>query len=251
MTIPQQEFSFPRPTPEAAEGLPTVGPFERLEDLHAAAGFYATSSRELNEGFSILAFAHRPGGAAKHIAEILSHQNSADTDDPQAAARKVTNEYAKYAHKARADKTALLGLQEEIFDPVINDARRSLYNMRAITGLGQFIRFHDLNRLATSKDVGEFPFLPLGNTAKTPDAFDPYTAAQPDKLVRQRIEVIARTIPVWQARNVIGSALEDQQSRFAFWTKALSEIREHVPAVRPVAYAALQSLGIEVDNRRA
>jgi hypothetical protein len=251
MKVSQQEFPLPLPAPAPeAVGLPTVGPFERLEDLRATAGFYATSNRELNEGFSILAFNHHPGGAAAHIAEILGHQQTANTADPQAAARKVTNEYAKYANKARADKTALLGLQEEVFDSVITDTRRSLHDIRAVTGLGQFIRFHDLNRLATSKDASKFPFSPLGNP-KAPEAFDPYTAAQPEKLVHQRIEAIARTIPVWQSRNVIGKAVEDQEQRFAFWTKALDEIREHVPAVRPVAYAALQSLGIEIDDRRA
>jgi hypothetical protein len=223
----------------------TIGALERLDVLRRQAGFLATTRGELNEAFGLLAFEDSPGGAAQHLAEIGRHQAAHDAD-PVRAQLSVTREYAGYAQRSRTDRTMLGTLAEELRDSTPKHPFSVLDPAAVHTGKGQLVRFVDLGRLAAHKNPQQFPFMPLRGYGKGErDAADPYIAEHPKPVVAQHIAVVLGRIRAGKAPAVVGSAIEDQQNRFGFWTARLQEIESHqTGAVRAAARRSLQGLGV-------
>lgn len=246
MTYTQESLGFASDVDMASHALPAIDVYDRLAVVKDTAGFLPTTRGELTEAMSLLSFQEVPGGAAAHLNEILLHQKRSASVDPQAAVRSVTNQYAGYARKARYDLTALTTLREELEESTGNPLT-SVKEAGAVTGLGQLARYKDITSLAGARDPDKFPFPPLYNGADNKrNAFDPYTAAQPDPLARERIVTVARAERLWHGRALVRGAIEDQQARFSFWVDRLQEARQH-GAAKPVAAVALQNLGVKVD----
>lgn len=235
---------------EAADSLDepqpqTVGQAERLHIMHDVAGFYPTNGDELTRAFAIKDFRETPAGVAGYLNEILHHQmKTPKAEVPAAALRSVVSEMAGYATKARADKTALQTLRQELQASRDTNVLHSLKQVGLATGIGQLVRQLDLRQVASTDDLLPLPFNPLRGTGKsTRTAFDPYTASQPTPEVRQRIDQVMGTFRLWQAREIIAELVDEQSLRFNFWTENINGARRH-GAARAVAYNALQRLGI-------
>ncbi len=218
----------------------------RIRVLRGTHGFMPTSEGEANEAYSLLSFISVPGGAAKHLNEILRHQTSdskkqVNTKDPTAAVRSVTSEYAGYAHKARADAFHLSALREELTQLGPDSEFKTLKSAHIQSGIPQFVRYVDLRRLADDGTVAIEPFARRSDGRR--GALDPYTIAEPSPHMKQHIEVAAGSVRVWQARKMIGATISEQQHRKTFWVDRLHEARAHIVA-RPVAANALKALGL-------
>ena len=231
--------TFAEPEPQA------VGQAERLHIVHDVAGFYPTNGDELTRAFAIKDFKETPAGVAGYLNEILLHQmKTPKAVVPAAALLSVVSEMAGYATKARADKTALLTLRQELQAARDSNSLNSLKQVGVATGLGQFVRQLDLRQVALTGDISQLPFNPLrGTGASRRTAFDPYTASNPTPDVRRRIDHVVGSVRLWQARVIIAELVDEQSQRFDFWTENIDDARRH-GAARAAAYGALTRLGL-------
>ena len=225
----------------------TIEILDRLEIIKNEEGFLATSRGELNEAFNVRTFGI--GGAAKHLAEISQHQVTHGAD-PQTATSSVTREYGGYGERARADLTSLLTLSEELEDQASANPLATVDATRLLTGTGQYVRYVDLSKLATTKDVVQFSFNPLrGYTKLKRDAYDPYISTQPAPEVQAHIQAILGSTRQWEMRQVLAAAVEDQRHRLGFWKDRVSEIEKHQTGVtRGVAQTVLHRMGVQPDH---
>jgi hypothetical protein len=219
---------------------------DRLDITHRVAGFLPTTHRELNETMTLLDYIGKPSGTAAHLNEILIHQKKSVSEDPAAAVRSITNEYAGYIAKARMDKTQLGLFGDEIRLQRTTPSRT--VNLEALhSGLGQFARFVDLRAFAAKIGGAALPANPLRaaqsgkNTSR-----DRYTVTIPDPEMRDRILAVVGKTPQKKAAAITAAAVVDQTNRIAFWTARLQESRRHM-AARPIAYEALLKLGIRPE----
>jgi hypothetical protein len=221
----------------------TIEILDRLQIMQREEGFLPTSRAELNEAFNLRTFA--VGGAAKHLAEVAQHQQKHDAD-PQAAAVSLTRLYGGYGERARTDKTALHTLQEELSDLAGTNPLSSVDLSRLHTGLGQFVRFIDLAKLATTKDMSGFGILPLrGYQKQHRDAYDPYIDTHPSTLMKDHIQTRIGSIRVWEMRQGVEAAITDQGNRLAFWRARVQEIENYqMGQVRAVAREMLGRMGV-------
>lgn len=212
---------------EAIDNSQTLSdPLDRLEIFGEVVGFLPTSTRELSEAMSLLNFPAKAGGTARHLNEILIHQQAAETDDPARAVRRVADQYAGYFKGARLDYTHLLELNkqvEETDNPKLSLAEATGSDI----GFGALIRYLDLAKLAKSKQSLE----PEANPLKSS-----YTVPTPE--TQRRIDAAAARLIVRDLRLVVPAAIEDQRSRGRFWRERLIESKRHALA-RPIAIAAL------------
>lgn len=231
---------FDVPAPETDR---QVGLYDRLNTVYEVAGFYPTSRTEINEAFGLLDGGSVLVATARHLNEIHRHQQKADTDDPAAAVRSVTNLYAAYAQKARADLTFLSMLSVELHDPNLVNYRQSLQELGVQDGMSQFARFMDLRALSARQTTDGLLVDPLATGKREKrDAFDPYTSTTPAPDVLHRLEV-ARKASVQETRAMLPAVVADQAARRDFWVRALEGAARYRVS-RPVAIAALESLGV-------
>lgn len=220
-----------------------VGLYDRLNTVYEVADFYPTSRTEINEAFGLLDGGSVLVATARHLNEIHRHQQKADTDDPAAAVRSVTNLYAAYAQKARVDLTFLMLLNAELHDPDLVNYRLSLQDLDVQDGVSQFARFMDLRALGARHTTDGLLVDPLATGKREKrDAFDPYTSTTPASDVLHRLEV-ARKASVQETRTMLPAAVADQSARRDFWVRALEGAARYRIS-RPVAIAALESLGV-------
>lgn len=227
-----------------------IGQAERLHVMHDVAQFYPTNGSELSLAFAIKDIKETPAGVAGYLNEILLHQmKTPNSAVPARALFSIVSEMAGYAGKARADQTALQTMQTELAASRDSSPLQSLKQAGIATGLGQYVRQHDLHQVAQMGDSSELPFNPLmgSATSKKRTAFDPYTASQPAPEVRQRIDQVTGTVRLWQARDIITELVDEQSRRFTFWTENIKDAQRH-GAARAVAQTALNQLGITPPN---
>jgi hypothetical protein len=247
LELDRSEAAMPvegRQQPASAEML-EMPLLERMQAVRGTANFLPTSRGEINEAFALLSFLHEPGKTARHLNEVLRHQQKSRTDDPAAAVRSITREYAGYARKARADCFNLTAMQQELDEYSQNDGSklRMLKDAGRLTGTAQFVRHRDLSRLAGTGEQGIVsPFQTRSDGKRS--ALDPYTITEPTDEMTEHIAQELGSVRIWEAQKGIGAMITDQQNRFSFWTDRLREARAHSVAL-PVANAALQALGVE------
>lgn len=236
----RQNASAPvEPQPQA------IGQAERLHIMHDVSQFYPTNGSELSLAFAIKDIKDSPAGVAGYLNEILLHQmKTPKAEVPARALLSIVSEMAGYASKARADKTALQTMREELAANRDSSPLQSLKQAGVATGLGQYVRQLDLRQVAQTGDSSKLPFNPLrGSGASKRTAFDPYTASQPTPEVRQRIDQVTGTARLWQAREIINELVDEQSQRFTFWAENINDARRHA-AARAAAYSALKQLGM-------
>ncbi len=117
-----------------------MGVPERLRVVRDVAGFYPTTHGELTIATDLKDRLDTVAGCAGYLNGILLHQLNANTEDPEAAVRSVTNQIVGYAGKARADKFFLTELDREMRESQ-TDHRAAMGSAELHSGLGQFVRY--------------------------------------------------------------------------------------------------------------
>jgi hypothetical protein len=197
----------------------------RLED-----GFLPTTLPEQTEVLSLQSFIDRPGGAARHLAEVVKHQRKADTDDPQAAARRITRDYINYAQDAKARFYELEALGDEL-----EDANPELILDRVVTatqpGVLAFMRYFDLSTLRHTGNIRAVGYDPQ-KTKYLPD----------NGGIVAHAEMAVESWRVHQVRKRLPEAKQDQANRTGFFLKRLVEVKDHYPILRPIAAEGLDQI---------
>jgi hypothetical protein len=223
------------PTSPESDQKPFDNPFERLEAFQGARGFFPASYRELSEALALVDPNYSPqrGGAARHLNEILFHQqNETQSEDPSKAVRAVTQEYVAYFKLARGSYNYLKNLGEEV-ENVSDSIKPTLSLARAVgsnAGFGDLVHFVDLRRLAIEQTIVEGGIDPLGNEYLT----------NPTPLVKDYIAESAQKLRIKEVRSLMPLSIADQRERASFWKARLEECQRHTLA-RPIAKAALRT----------
>jgi hypothetical protein len=231
---------------------PQVGLEDRLYSLRESAGFLGTSRDEVNAAFGLLDEGSIVIATARHLNEIYRHQQKADTADPAAAVRSVTQQYVSYANKARHDYTFLQFLDANVHNPDLVNHRLSLDEIGAEDGVSQLTRFIDLSTYASRQTAEGMLLNPLEAEGrviigrKKTNAYDPYTTGAPTALGKERIDQVS-DMPVVDAIKILPAALQDQKKRWEFWEIALKGANVY-PHSRVIAKAALETLGASTKD---
>ncbi|HET6925093.1 MAG TPA: hypothetical protein VFH39_04645 [Candidatus Saccharimonadales bacterium] len=230
------------PSPELLP--PKVDLLDRMYTLYATAGFYPTTRTEINEAFGLLDEGRPKVATVRHLDDVYRHQLKADTNNPEAAVRNITRLYVNYAQKARADVGALVFLEREIHDPEVVNYRQSLREADIVPGRAQLARFMDLRVLAQQQSDRNLLFSPLetGRKGRQQNAFDRYTAVQPDPEIQARIELVA-DMSIKNVMDILPAAINEQRARREFWIERLEGASLYERSA-PIAREALQRLGI-------
>ncbi len=206
----------------------TIDTYDRLEIFKETQGFYPATYRELSEAFVLPSYSVKRGGTAKHLNEILLHQQKAQTDDPRRAVIRVTQEYATYFKTARLSLTHLILLSRDV-----NDTDNPNLSLEVASGtnigFGDLVRFLDLRQLAREKVVPK-------------DEIDPLSTDylhKPTPLVATHIDETIKRLHIKETRSIMSLAINDQHKRALFWKERLVESQRHELA-RPIASAALR-----------
>ncbi len=218
------------------EPQPIDDPFARLDTIQRTVGFLATDQRELNETLSLLAFPEAAGGSARHLNEILLHQqkarnkNPARVEDPARAVRHVTRDYARYFQSSLLNLTHLRLLNEEV-----EQTDNPFLNLKEalgpdVAGFGALVRFIDLQK-AAKQGVVEGEINPLRNE---------YTPNPSPEMI-EYISKRSQELSIGSIRDVVPLSIQDQEKRGQFWQQRLNESRRHALA-QPIATAALAKL---------
>lgn len=239
----QQRYEASKDPADTASEARPMGQAERLLVVHDLLGFYPGNNHELNRAFAIKDHRGTPYGTAGYLNEILLHQmKTPKSEAPGAALLSIVSEMESYASKAKLDKTSLRTLEEEVNDSEDLSSLTSMSKTGANTGLGQFVRRHDIELVARTGNPAVLPFNPLEATAKR-NGFDYYTASQPSVMVQARIEEVMSSVRLWQAKAMIEEMIDEQSARFKFWAECLSDAKRHSIA-RGAAHTALTRLGV-------
>lgn len=238
--------SNPTVNPEAIP--PELPLLERLEVMQRDYGFIPTTQDEVNVAIGLVAFQTAPGKTAKHLNEILKHQQGAQTTNPAQAVISVTAEYASFAHGAKGDLTQLSSLRGEVAE-LMNPKVSLIEELELATGgLRQLVRHMDLRKYIASKghETPQFELLKKATRTRGPGSnraiIDVYSSLDLDHEVEGHLQEVLTDTKVGTARSLVDMAVLDQTNRLNFWTERLREARAHAVA-RPIAYKALASLG--------
>lgn len=205
---------------------------DRLEMVHGELGFIPHSMSELN--YAMLGLDNRdvPGGYARHLNEVLLHQKKSISEDPTAALRSIVRKVKGFASTVRGDKTMLLQIQEELQDSL------GVHNFLELNSLHNLSKWRD--QPSTKRGLGL-----ISREILVGQALQDKTMPNLDQVADEdAIEHVLGSIRVYEASNAITSAIEHSDARFAFWVECLESAKDHT-VVRPLAFQALASLGIE------
>jgi hypothetical protein len=225
MAIQQPELFYERP------GLPRLDRYERLDTLARVEGFLPVSQEEQTEVMGLLSVIDKPGGAAKHLAEVTIQQKKAGVDDPAKAASKITRDYIGYAQNAKDSVFALESLTD-----ALTDVNPELILDRVVEpqepGLLEFLRYFDLSLLKDTHDIRKV-------------GYDPQKVdySKNNSGIMFYLEEALTTWRVHQVRKRLPDALSDQSARFLFFAHRLVEVRDHSsPQLRAIAREGIGKL---------
>lgn len=204
--------------------------YQRIDTIEYVEGFLAATKEEQNEAMTLIDEIGRPGGAARHLREVVIHQKKAQTGDPQAALRKLTRNYIGYAGDALRSTHELEALQA-----TLEDVNPELILDRVISaeqpGLLAFMRDYDL---ALLRQTGR------------PDkiGYDPqkveYRLDNPGIMVFAQLAV--ESWRVHQVRKRLPEATGHEAKRGQFWLERLDEVKRHYPYLRPIVHEGLDKI---------
>ena len=235
--------SYPKAPEVAPDDLGEIARLDRLQIVKETQGFYPTSLRELSEVFTALDYAERPGGIARHLAEIARHQVKHEADPVKAAVR-ITTEYAQYARQARNNLTGLLQNRQEVADSAQNPFCSAAGLL--ITRPGLAVRFADIDHLARTQSIDAIGHYPLIRyTQGHAEAMQGYVMQDPPRHFAEYIKGRLGKIRVYEAKSLVDAAISDRAAAQRFWSKQLEAIAQHsTGAPRVVAKGALEKLGL-------
>lgn len=206
--------------------------FDRLVMVHGELGFTPHSMQELN--YATLALDNRdlPGGYARFLNEVLLHQKKSVSKDPTAALRSIVSKVKAFAETTRGDKTMLLQIQEEL--------RESL-GVHNFIGINTVRSLEDWeNQPATKRGLGL-----ISRQLAVSEALQKQEMINLDSVAdNDAIQEMMEHARVFEANDAANGALEQADARFMFWAECLEGAKDHM-VVRPMAFQALRSLGVE------
>jgi hypothetical protein len=197
--------------------LPELDRYERLDTLAQVTGFLPVEKAEQVEVMGLQSVIDTPGGAAKHLAEVIVRRKKEGAEDPGAAARKIVRSYGEWALDAKNSVNSLAALRD-----TLADANPELLLDRVVEpsdpGVLEFLRYFDLSLL---REDGEGALWELGYD---PQAFK-YSKDNPGILF-----YAGEAASVWrvhQVRKQLPNAIDDQSGRFTFFAQRLTEVIDH------------------------
>lgn len=241
---------------------------DRIILLNDVAGFFPVTRPELHEAVNLVTFQDSPGKAARHLNEILIHQQKSSSDSPKKAVQSKTSEYVSYALQAQRDGAKLGNLAtvvQEIYNPKLLLAdclRDELFfdgvpeediDSRIIDtdGVRQLVRYIDMRRFFNST--------PGSKTRPPFEKFPAYDRIRGEDEDRQIIDAFSQSslvptlegyileqvgsYPVGMMRRRLSEAVQDATSREFFWVQMLQQSKAHTIA-RPIAEKALEHLAL-------
>jgi hypothetical protein len=216
---------------------------ERLYAVKEKLGFYPETFRELTEATTLISYPEDPNIVNRHLGEIFVHQDrpTTQTDDPRAAIRSVTQEFAEYAAASRSNVFFATDCRDMLVDkkPLVSPLT-SLANVPGLVqplveasarGYGQLVRHRDLSCYEDLLNEGVEP-LKLR-----------YTSNNPDLATMDRIAAVLTQVRYIDGLKLVESVIKNQRHRQEFWTGQLLAARRHTVA-KPVAEAALKKLNV-------
>ena len=203
------------------QGIPELDRFQRLEVLELdPQGFLPVSKPEQVEVIGLLDVIGKSWGVSRHLAEVRRGQNTANSTDPEKAARKITRNYVDWALEAQQTGRELEELRVQLADinPELSLAEPDLRNDIGRIGLLKFMRFFDLATLRSTGKVETVGYDPqkVKNTEDNPG-------------IVAHLEMGESSWRVGQVKRKLGLAQEDTKKRFLFWRPRLEEITKHSP----------------------
>ncbi len=209
--------------------------YQRIEVLGITEGFLPTTKEEQVEAMGLVTFKEKPGGAAKHLAEVAIHQSRADTTDNMRAPRKLTRSYIDWMLDAQQAADDMETLKVELSQDV--NPRLALATVVESTqpGLLPFLRYFDLSLLRQFKKIQAV-------------GYDPQKVSyrQDNPAIMYYLDEAVQSWRVQQVRRQLPEAVNHEVRRQAFWLERLVEVQKHFPALRPVA-----TEGIDRYHQRA
>lgn len=201
----------------AARGpeLPELDRFERLEVISKNLGFLPVTKTEQVDAMGLESLSGTPGGAAKHLAEVIVKQRKEGVADPHAAARKIVRNYIGYMRDATASAHDLTGLREELYDANPELAATRVVDAKT-AGVLSLKRFMDLSKLRDSRSIEA-----VGYDPQRVD-YSPENGG-----IMAHLEMDMDSWSVRDMKLLLGAAVEDQSERFMFFAERLSEVQRH------------------------
>jgi hypothetical protein len=210
-----------------------LGRFQRLEALqNLENGFLPVTTQETTEAISLVAFRNKLGGAAKHLAEVVTHQRKAGVQDPMSAARSKTRSYIEYAEDAKSAAHDLQLLQTEL-DEVLNPELRINRVLESNqTGLLPFFRWSSINEFVALQGVSkEFPYDPQQLD------YSPNNGG-----ITYYLDLATEKWSVHQVRQHLPDAIVNESNRLQFWTQSLEKVQQYFPQLSPIVTEGLDKL---------
>ena len=250
----------------AEKSLPALSTLERMEVVFADHGFMPYTSDELNEVVSIDAFASHPGGVAKHLNEILQHQNRAATDDPAQGVKSKTEEYAWFATQAHQDALELLGLHHRVagmLNPRLSldtylredeDVQAGSTSVSDQPGVHQLLRHMALEHYRLTGEELRPGFNILKKQARNRGAngervvIDVFASAESGSFFQTYTDAHLKEVKISDLRggdtSVVADAIGAAMNRFEYWVDVLEVSKAHLLA-RPIANRVLGALIVQ------
>lgn len=241
---------------------------DRIMLLHDVAGFFPLTKLELHEAVNLVTFQDTPGKAARHLNEVLIHQQKSTSDDPKKAVQSKTSEYASFAIQAQTDGIKLGRLStvvQEIYNPklLLADCLRDELLFNGVSqddlderildtdGIRQLVRYIDMRRFFNST--------PESKTRPPFERFPAYERTRGEAVDRHVVDAFSQSnllsaledhileevesYPVGMMRHRLSEAVQDAAGREYFWVQMLQQTKAHSIA-KPIAERALAHLSL-------
>jgi hypothetical protein len=225
-TSPEQDSL---PLYETAD-RPELNRYQRIEMIEEVQGFLPTNFIEVTEATGLQSFIGRPGGAAKHLAEVVLGRRNAKTSDPLAAARRITHEYIGFAVDAKQSGAGMSELQEALTDVnpelVVGEVVRP-----TDPGMLPFFRFFDLSLLRKDGSPDKMAYDPL--RVKYVPENGGITYYLGEAISSWRVNQVTRKLP---------AARSHEAARLDFWLQRIVEVGKHYPKLRPITEEGLDKI---------
>ena len=198
---------------------------ERLQTVYEHYGFYPHNKRELSEAYNLVSFRQQPSGVAKHLNEVLLHQQRARTDDPHAALRSIVQRY-----EARREEAVKDGYFSRDFIENTGQKGDRGFDLAAyIERYGVEFGYRELGQIARFVDAR---MIAKGCAVETTRFGENYGATPKG---RQYVAEVLSTLNQSQVANVALDVHRANVQRAAFWGDTLVEARKHYAVRSQVA----------------
>lgn len=207
--------------------LKKLTPYERIAVVRNEAGFFASSSRELNLALGAIEHRDEPGGFGHYLNDVLIHQQKSVSDNPERALRSIVEDIKGFGRSAAPTISILQLLTRELpegnFEALASSSQLQNWKYQESTRRALRTLVHR-NKQREMQPEGENLNL---NAAITDEEVEDYLS------VTRRYQAITDIITV--------SA--EQEARQGFWLETLKSSESHM-VIRKMARQAI----VDMEN---